>query len=341
MEQDETYIYPKILYSKYTCAVCFSGHYIKRQNSDWIQWLQSRSFIHRNPTTLSSFGRSEALLPSLRTDLRPGQSWDLIRNEDKTAPPGTGMVLLFSSAIDQQGPLFSWYQVQQKDTYQLRLISSYGGKRVCERGSNTTPRPMKQHNDKRRISHQLPRELVRSVAGFPINGRSFYLARAALNPPTSLCKKLFPAIGERHDRLAAKELSPGDLIHLNFAENAFIQVIVMFRNTFIQDSVLMMELHPCYPIWQYSIFSDPAYLSFKRDMLQIEAQEHDPAHTLLQQCVPLHSRFQTPVGYKIFFLPVYYFAPSSPRHYFFASIVILFTPRRQTNEQTSRRTNER
>ncbi|SAM03015.1 hypothetical protein [Absidia glauca] len=30
----------------------------------------------------------------------------------------------------------------------------------------------------------LPRELVRSMA------------RAALNPPTSLCKKLFPAIGE-------------------------------------------------------------------------------------------------------------------------------------------------
>jgi hypothetical protein len=77
-------------------------------------------------------------------------------------------------------------------------------------------------------------------------------------------------------------------------------------------------------------------------MLQIEAQEHDPAHTLLQQCVSMHSRFQTPIGYKfIFFCPPYYFAPSSLRHYFFASIVILFTSRRQTNERTSKRTNER
>jgi hypothetical protein len=42
----------------------------------------------------------------------------------------------------------------------------------------------------------LPRELVRSMAGFPTYGRFFYIARAALNPPTSLCKKLFPAIGE-------------------------------------------------------------------------------------------------------------------------------------------------
>ncbi|SAM05611.1 hypothetical protein [Absidia glauca] len=91
------------------------------------------------------------------------------------------------------------------------------------------------------------------------------------------------------------ELNPGDPIQPTFAENAFVQVTMMLRKTFIQDSVLMMELHPCYPIWHHSIFSDPAYMSFKRDMLQIEAQEHDPAHTLLQQCVPMHSRFQTPI----------------------------------------------
>ncbi|SAL98854.1 hypothetical protein [Absidia glauca] len=42
----------------------------------------------------------------------------------------------------------------------------------------------------------LPRELVRSMAGFPTYGRFFYIARAALSPPTSLCKKLFPTIGE-------------------------------------------------------------------------------------------------------------------------------------------------
>ncbi|SAM00964.1 hypothetical protein [Absidia glauca] len=32
----------------------------------------------------------------------------------------------------------------------------------------------------------LPRESVRSMAGFPTYGRFFYHARAALNPPTSL-----------------------------------------------------------------------------------------------------------------------------------------------------------
>jgi hypothetical protein len=102
------------------------------------------------------------------------------------------------------------------------------------------------------------------MAGFPTYDRFFYLAPAALHPPTSLCKKLFPAISEWHDRLAAKELSPGDSIQPVVAENAFVQVIMMFRKTFIQDSVPMTELHSCYPIWKHSIFSDPAYLSFKR-----------------------------------------------------------------------------
>ncbi|SAM01479.1 hypothetical protein [Absidia glauca] len=44
--------------------------------------------------------------------------------------------------------------------------------------------------------NNLPGEMVQSLAGFPTNSRSFYLARAVLNPPTSLCKKLFPAIDE-------------------------------------------------------------------------------------------------------------------------------------------------
>ncbi|SAM09537.1 hypothetical protein [Absidia glauca] len=188
---------------------------------------------------------------------------------------------------------------------------------------------MEQNNDKRRISYQPSKRID------AINGRLPHLHVPPLNSPTSLCKKLFPAIDERHDRLAAKERSPGDPIQPTVAENAFVQVIMMFRKTFLQDSVLMMELHPC-----YSIFSDSAYLSFKRDMLQIEAQEHDPAHTLLQQRVPMHSRFQTPIGYKdFFFLPSFYLL--------LLPLVITFLPHchsfllhddKRTNERANERT---
>jgi hypothetical protein len=47
--------------------------------------------------------------------------------------------------------------------------------------------------------------MMQSFAGFPTNGRFFYLARAALDPPTSLYKTfLFPAIDELHGRLTEK-----------------------------------------------------------------------------------------------------------------------------------------
>ncbi|SAM05721.1 hypothetical protein [Absidia glauca] len=150
-----------------------------------------------------------------------------------------------------------------------------------------------------------------------------------------------------HDRLAAKELSLDNSNPLKpaVAANAFVQVIMMLRMTCIQGSVLMMELHPCHPIRQHSIFSDPAYLSFKRDLLQIESQEHDPAHTLLQQCAPMHSIFQTPIWLQeFFFWPFLTFAPSSPRHHFFAShshSLYSTTTNERTNERANEQTNER
>jgi hypothetical protein len=77
-------------------------------------------------------------------------------------------------------------------------------------------------------------------------------------------------------------------------------------------------------------------------MLQIEAQEHDPAHTLLQQCVPMRSRFETPISYKIIFFARPIILLLLPLVItFFVSTVILFTPRRQTNERTSKRMKER
>ncbi|SAL99334.1 hypothetical protein [Absidia glauca] len=92
--------------------------------------------------------------------------------------------------------------------------------------------------------------MMRSTTDLLTNSRSFYLARAALDPPASLFKKLLPAIDEWYDRLAANELSPdnNDPIQPIVAANEFVQVIMMLRTTFIQDSVLMMELRPCHPI---------------------------------------------------------------------------------------------
>jgi hypothetical protein len=56
---------------------------------------------------------------------------------------------------------------------------------------------MKQHNDKQRISHQRFKRIDAINVNFPpTDGRPFYLARVALDPPISLCMKIFTAIDE-------------------------------------------------------------------------------------------------------------------------------------------------
>jgi hypothetical protein len=65
-----------------------------------------------------------------------------------------------------------------------------------------------------------------------------------------------------------------------------------------------------------------------------------PTHS--SKNVPMHSKFQTPIGYKYFFFPRSFFAPSSPRHHFFASpLSFSFFSRRQTSERTNERPYER
>jgi hypothetical protein len=54
-----------------------------------------------------------------------------------------------------------------------------------------------------------------------------------------------------------------------------------------------------------------------------------------------HSRFQTSILLQeLFFSRSFIFVPSSPRHHFFTALSFFFTPRRQTNERTSKRTTE-
>jgi hypothetical protein len=80
----------------------------------------------------------------MESPIAPGHSWDSIWNKDEAAPPSTGMVLLFSSGIVQHGPLFCWYQIQQKDAYQLRLkntiLPTHSSKNVCLFTLNFKPR---------------------------------------------------------------------------------------------------------------------------------------------------------------------------------------------------------
>ncbi|SAM08040.1 hypothetical protein [Absidia glauca] len=129
----------------------------------------------------------------------PGQNqsvWDSIRNEDK--PLSQAQERSYSSHRELIGKILSSPGIRANKKAYINCGSSARMEgNVCAnedqirrqgRWNNTTITSAYFTN--------LSRELVRSMAGFSTYGRFFYLARATLNPPTSLCKKLFPTIGE-------------------------------------------------------------------------------------------------------------------------------------------------
>jgi hypothetical protein len=131
---------------------------------------------------------------------------------------------------------------------------------------------------------RLSREMMRSMAVFPTNGRSFYLARAALEPSTSLGKKLFDC----------KMLWTFDSLKL--------------------CSCLTSQSCP-----------NPSFILC-----------HLPTHSSNNGCLCTLD-FKPRFGYK----NIFFSAPPTLLLLlplvitFLHPIVILFTPRRQTNEQTS------
>jgi hypothetical protein len=92
----------------------------------------------------------------------------------------------------------------------------------------------------------------------------FLLTVPALTHPPASAKSSRRSTNGMTDWREKPSPNNNNPIQTSAAANAFVQVIMMLRKTFIQHPVLMMELRPCRPIWQHSSFSDPAYLSFER-----------------------------------------------------------------------------
>ncbi|KAG2191915.1 hypothetical protein INT47_003351 [Mucor saturninus] len=117
----------------------------------------------------------------------------------------------------------------------------------------------------------------------------FYLPRASVDPPESLCKMIFPDLDVWHDRLTAKQANPNnnDEMEVTVAAKAFFELLFMLRKTIIQDAVFMIEKFPTHPLWQNSLFSLEFFTDYRERMLIVAQEDNDPVNALLQRCVPI------------------------------------------------------
>ena len=126
----------------------------------------------------------------------------------------------------------------------------------------------------------LPREAMRTLAGFEPGRGNFYTKRATLQPPETLQKAIFPEVDDwlrRIDKAKCEE---------NIAAVVFFKLLAYLRSVFLQDSMFMQQKFPHHPAWQHKMFSSDEYGQFKAELEIRHRNEEDPTEERLQQVLP-------------------------------------------------------
>ena len=130
----------------------------------------------------------------------------------------------------------------------------------------------------------LPREAIRSLAGFPPAQGSFFLPRATVEPPDSLKRLIFPAIEPTLEKISSGAFQD------SIPARGFLELLDRCRTVILQDSVLMMAEHPKHPIWNHAVFDSQLYRQFMQELQQSLKVSSDPTESVLQKAMPTLSQ---------------------------------------------------
>jgi hypothetical protein len=137
----------------------------------------------------------------------------------------------------------------------------------------------------------LPRETMRTLAGFPKDRGHFYIPRAAVEPPESLKEMIFPDLSKWalvHGLNGVTEPSAQDLnVEHSIATDGFIMLLFLLKSVFLQDSVYFRDAYPDLFIWQHPIFHCEQYREFAATLKDAVDTSAVPQEERLQQAVPL------------------------------------------------------
>jgi hypothetical protein len=133
----------------------------------------------------------------------------------------------------------------------------------------------------------LPRKFVRAAAGFDPNLQgSYHLPRAAVQPPESLVRDLWPWVDEWMDWY---ERGLGGAIddRRDIAGQGFLRLLKLLRTVLLQDSVLLIAKFPSHPIWNDPIFHRNDYQLFRQQLERSIAQDAEqPEEAQIRRSVP-------------------------------------------------------
>ncbi|HTP57855.1 MAG TPA: hypothetical protein VMM82_02995, partial [Spirochaetia bacterium] len=137
------------------------------------------------------------------------------------------------------------------------------------------------------LSH-LPRRFMRSIAGWPQEGKGYFLPRAQETPEEALCSRIWPGVDVWMERMEAYDPDRDDneVVRDDLAGSGFLRLLRVLRVILLQDSVVLRKRFPLHPLWKDSLFNCPEYLKFAARMEASLANVVTPAELTMQRILP-------------------------------------------------------
>lgn len=149
----------------------------------------------------------------------------------------------------------------------------------------------------------LPLEFVRVMAGFKPAPGDFYIARAKVQPSSSLVRSIWPWVdqwqawfdqhlGESslepsvYEGLLIKDLPIAEEDRSDLAAQGFLRLLNELRTIILQDSVLLRREFPHHPMWKDSLFVREDYLRFSIEVENSLVDVTEPDELRIQRIVP-------------------------------------------------------
>ncbi len=110
----------------------------------------------------------------------------------------------------------------------------------------------------------LSRAFIRSIAGFPMKKKSYFLFYAREMPGDAFCLKIWFETDVWFYRMETYHLDRDDneVVRQNFASSEFLRLFRAFRMILLQDLVILRKEFSFYPLWKDFLFNYEEYRRF-------------------------------------------------------------------------------
>ena len=136
----------------------------------------------------------------------------------------------------------------------------------------------------------LPRAFMRSIAGFPKEGKGYFLPRAQEVPEEALCSKIWPETDVWLKRMETyhPDRTDNEVVRLDLAGSGFLRLLRALRVILLQDSVILPKQFPLHPLWKDSLFGCEEYQRFAVRVESSLANIVTPDELIMRKYWPAH-----------------------------------------------------